>query len=618
MSKWIIEKHKGILNTGRMLISDQLKEHIDVISGLEKNRHKKEYVKELVPALKSLQSALNYVVSDEKIVSLSVELIQKIIDLQMVSDNYVNELYQYANSYLKWKDSKNEFRFRMALVKNINFFISSLGSTHPRPTLHGLMNDYNRICNSSAFRRLQHKAQVFSLEKYDYARTRLTHTMEVSAVASGLCNICQLTLFNNEDYPQILRPLEFYFEKICACGALLHDIGNPPFGHFGEEAIKDYFKENWDKLSFNVFCKGSEKQRVQLNSFCGESAYTQMKKDFIYFDGNAQGFRLASKVQMYKPGHSLELNACVLGSMIKYPHGSTAVDPEKKKPVGKEKFGYFYSENRCIQELTALGVFQNGFRNPLVYLVEAADDICYTTSDFDDIVKKKILTYEIFHSELSEPTEFDSDSKFVEFRNNFFKYYDENKNICSDAFEMTIQRMSNDLRIELMKEVGEEFAKLLQYKNTSNQSEFFIDDEQFIYGELLDRIPSAAIIRWIRKNLFEKYVYTNQDVIATELAGHKIITRLLEDFVDAVLSLDFHIENNTYNFMTSKKFAKERRLFLMISTNFVDTFRRETEDLDPDSLEHIYYRLRLVVDYISGMTDSYATEIYKTLNGIDN
>lgn len=482
---------------------------------------------------------------------------------------------------------------------------------------NSFVSDYNRIVFSSSFRRLQDKAQVFSLEEHDYARTRLTHSIEVSSIASQIAGLCAIKLQKGS------TKYSFPMEKILACAALLHDIGNPPFGHYGEDIIKKFFGDNWKKFKYTQFSSQTKGKTVKIQSApiddkkVSESNKNDYKKqfkmlakdDFIKFDGNAQSLRIASKLQLYKPGHSLELTAAVLGAIIKYPVNSLS--------ALNDKFGYFYSEQDIINDLTAFGTYQENYRNPFVYLLEAADDISYVTSDFDDVVKKQVVSYEKFQHELQcMDKNFERSEKNIplfEFKNDFERFYNENKNTSVDSpFALTIQRMTNDLRRKLVDEVVEAFDKNSEsiIKGICLKNEF----------ELLKNIPSAPLIEWIKKYIFKKYVYSDNEIIKNELVGDEILTYLLDKFCEAILHLNFcrDAKGNFYLYPLDQKneFAKDVKIFLLISSNFIDQFKTETADIDVNSLNHIYYRFRLIVDYISGMTDTYAKEVYQVLRGI--
>lgn len=468
---------------------------------------------------------------------------------------------------------------------------------------HAFLNDYNRIVSSSAFRRLQDKAQVFSLEEHDYVRTRLTHSIEVSSIAIHLANQCALRV-KKKDFS-----LPFKMEKVLCCAAFLHDIGNPPFGHYGEDVIKNFFVRNKNKFKYTKYLANGRNEDRKIPKL------KSLWNDFTKYDGNAQSFRIASTLQEYKPGSPLELTAAILGAIIKYPMSSGE--------SSKDKFGYFYSERKIIEDLECLGVYKNSIRNPLSMLLEAADDICYLTSDFDDVVKKNLVTYEDFVFELDKIN--DQQDVLVKFKKDFYKYYSENRKLSFDGpFALTIRRMANDLKLKLIREVSDVFVEkhekiLSGISITDETKQICIANDRHTI-ELLEAVTSRELIKWIRKNIFQKYVYPCNTIIKDEVAGHEMLSYILNTMCDAVLQLNFNTDENG-NFLLSKgsnekKCKKHEKIFRLISKNFVEQFKIDTKSLKVNSAKHIYYRFRLVVDYVSGMTDGYAKEVYQALKGI--
>lgn len=485
------------------------------------------------------------------------------------------------------------------------------------------MNDYNRIVYSPSFRRLQDKAQVYPLEQHDYVRTRLTHSIEVSSIAAQLGNITAIKLFSKDNTKK--KNVAFQTEKILSCAALLHDIGNPPFGHFGEDAIKTFFEKNFDNLKIIDYSQidNSEtlsknlpqKKLIKLKT--DASVYEQLKRDFTMFDGNAQSFRIATKTEMYKPGHSLELTAAVLGAIIKYPFPSNY----EEEKWGNPKFGYFYSEKTEFELLKKMKVAELNVRNPLVLLLEAADDICYVTSDLDDAIKKNILTYEMFVKEIQKVKDVNDESVRL-FIDRFEDYYKKNSYYDDvSAFSLTMQRMLNDLRIRLIGETSEAFIenynlikKGINVVKTDNNCDFLCSQDEKDCYDLLKCIKSKVLVEWLR-DLFPKYIYCEREIVENELKGFEIITYLLAELVDSVLKLEFD-DNGNVTKRSKKRFPKQYHLFQLISPSFVRTFQKEIKKDGSNELTHIYYRLKLVVDYISGMTDSYAKEVYEKLRGV--
>jgi len=251
------------------------------------------------------------------------------------------------------------------------------GDTHKRlrkeqdETRLGFEVDYDRIIFSSAFRSLQDKTQVIPLSKTDFVHTRLTHSLEVSVVGRSLGRIAGKKIIEKHPYLKETHGYTFNdFGAIVAAAALSHDIGNPPFGHSGEKAIGEYFKTGNGK---------------KYESLLTEKEY----QDIIDFEGNANGFRIMTESRQGVNG-GLRLSYGTLGAFMKYPKESLPKKPSKH--IADKKFGFFQSEKSFFNEVAnELGLIQtrkgkdSSFsRHPLTYLVEAADDICYTIIDFED------------------------------------------------------------------------------------------------------------------------------------------------------------------------------------------------------------------------------------------
>ncbi len=592
--------------------------------------NEQDFYEDFVPFLKNLITLVEYFEEHTKLIRRAQSILESIINKCLwIDTNLINGIIgEIKVFYSSSSDDAN--RRKNSLVGAIRSYLKSLvGKTGVANKIHSFMNDYNRIVYSPAFRRLQDKTQVFPLEQHDYARTRLTHSIEVSSIAAQLGNITSIKLFASNNNNK--KDIAFQTEKILSCAALLHDIGNPPFGHFGEDSIKRYFEINFDNLELIDYSKIEASKElpeilapIKISDWASNPIYEQVKSDFTLFDGNAQSFRIAVKTQMYKPNHSLELTASVLGAMIKYPFASNF----EREKWGKAKFGFFYSEQEEFEILEKMKVAETNVRNPLVLLLEAADDICYVTSDLDDAIKKNILTYEIFNREITllrENETIINDEAISLFVDNFEKFYKENEDIAgTTTFGLTMQRMLNDLRIQLIGEASEAF--IIQKENILNGINVVNTDDTICSlspngkknkncYELLECVKSANLVKWL-KGLFPKYIYCSRNIIENELKGFEVISYLLAEFVDAILKLEF--DKGVITKRSRVKFAKQNRIFQLISPNFVRTFQKEVEHIDKkDILMHVYYRLKLIVDYISGMTDSYAKEVYETLRGIN-
>ena len=250
--------------------------------------------------------------------------------------------------------------------------------------------DFDRIVFSPAFRRLQDKTQVFPLPESDFVHTRLTHSLEVSCVGRSLGSLVGEKILT-KDKKLAKKYTSVHFGEIVAAACLAHDIGNPPFGHSGEDAIAEYFRNNNGKQFKDIIAD--------------EKKWT----DFTMFEGNAQGFRIITKLQNPNSGGGLKLTCAALAAFTKYPKESLITQKgksgkNKSKPY--KKFGFFQSEKKLFTEVAEeTGLIKNGLKNdywwsrhPLAFLVEAADDICYMIMDLEDGFRLGLLTFQATES----------------------------------------------------------------------------------------------------------------------------------------------------------------------------------------------------------------------------
>lgn len=415
-------------------------------------------------------------------------------------------------------------------------------------------SDYSRIVMSAPFRRLQDKTQVFPLEKNDFPRTRLTHSIEVSALARSIGVSIENILLKNKWLEERYRG---YIPSLLSVSGLVHDIGNPPFGHFGEESIKAYFLQ---------FFKNEQK-----SGFNDEE-----KADFTKFDGNVQGFRLLTKLSLARDDNSYNLTYPTLASIIKYPKSSTEGNKEKAG-IEFKKFGYFQSEKDRFNEINENLNLEN-HRHPLAYILEAADDIAYSVSDIEDGCKKKIIGINDLQN-LLEKEYFLNDS-------NCQKIYQKIKNT----------RQYNDLLIT------QECRILIQTCMIEDIIDAFFENHDSIllgtFNKELISISKSNKLREFTKEI-AKQNFNHRSVQKNELVGSRVLTFLLQEFVGAVMS---ERRKDTK--------SKEGKLFNMISNNY-KIIMNEKEIYQNEK----YKLLRLVTDYISGMTDSFAISLYRELNG---
>ena len=228
--------------------------------------------------------------------------------------------------------------------------------------------DYHRIIGSASFRRLQDKTQVFPLDKSDFIRTRLTHSLEVASLGKSLGQNIGENILKYRRNSGFTPRMKEDISHILECAGLIHDIGNPPFGHFGEIAIREWFGRNLPEMTF----KG---ERVE------ELLSEQMKQDLYHFEGNAQALRLVTRLHYLVDEHGMNLTYALLNTIIKYPVSSTEINEESVN-IKDKKLGYYLADEQIFRDVTETTGTGNN-RHPLTYILEAADDLAYKTADID-------------------------------------------------------------------------------------------------------------------------------------------------------------------------------------------------------------------------------------------
>ncbi|MDR1005303.1 MAG: dNTP triphosphohydrolase [Bacteroidales bacterium] len=424
-------------------------------------------------------------------------------------------------------------------------------------------NDYGRLISSAPIRRLQDKTQVFPLEQSDYIRTRLTHSLEVSYIGSSIGqSIEKFLLEDKKDIED--KKHKGFLSSLLRVSGLVHDLGNPPFGHFGEEAIKKFFKDYFEKNEINYL--------------------TDLEKnDFIYFDGNVQALRILAKLYYFGDEFGYNLTYSSLASIVKYP--SNSVDGNKKPTteIAKKKFGYFVTETDIYKQIND-HLKLNNKRSPVVYLMEAADDIAFSAADIEDGVKLGIVTID----DIREIFEHNLDKN----KNDILKKIDELKEQYSKDKQICQSIIIQKFRIETQRIMIEEIINTFK----ANYDEIMTGDLQ---NELID-ISEAKDIRKSYKKL-QSLVFNEKSILKKEIAGWEAIYGLLKIFVKASGSDNFKREGNNY----------ESRLYNIIAASH----RKVYEDIEKYPNKE-YKKLQLIVDFISGMTDSYAIHLYQELTGI--
>jgi dGTPase len=429
-----------------------------------------------------------------------------------------------------------------------------LGQEHRHPERHDdrteFKRDYDRLIFSAPFRRLQNKTQVFPLPGSIFVHNRLTHSLEVSSVGMSLGNDVAQQLLKL--HPELSGSLLGEIGQIVATACLAHDMGNPPFGHSGEKAIQSFFSEG----------PGHGLQT---------EVSPQFWSDVTHFEGNANAFRLLTHQFQGRRAGGFVMTYSTLASIVKYPFSSMAAGK-------KGKFGFFDSEKESFLRIAhELGIIRRSnegeplryARHPLVYLVEAADDICYEIMDIEDAHKLKIISYE------------DTSRMLLSF-------------FDIEARNRILQRIIDEGVTDLNEKVVYMRACLIGLLE-SECVQTFVDHEEEILsgtfeGSLIDHIselPREAY-RQCAKISVER-IYRSKPVLDVELSGYQIIQTLMEQFIDAAV----HPER-----------FYSRQLIGRVSSQY---------DISAEALEA---RLMAVIDYISGMTDVYALDEYQKISGI--
>ncbi len=414
--------------------------------------------------------------------------------------------------------------------------------------------DYDRLIFSAAFRRMQNKTQVFPLPGSVFVHNRLTHSLEVSSVGRSLGTDISRVLVQR--HPELADTEVTGMGAIVSAACLAHDMGNPPFGHSGERAIRTYFSEGRGRaLHDHVSADG---QRLTEEEWL----------DMTRFDGNANTFRLLTHHFNGRRRGGFVMTYATLASIVKYPYGSD-------RAVAKPKFGFFESERRIFLDIAAeLGLRcleDDGgsvlfARHPLVYLVEAADDICYEIMDIEDAHKLRLL----------------SDEQTMDLFLSFFE---------SEERERLSRAYSSDTDTD---------DQIVYYRScVINALEracvaVFLDHEAEILdgtfrGSLIDHIPPLLLQAYRRCEAVARgRIYCCKEVTDVDLAGYHIIYTLLELMTDAVLAPEK---------------AYSQLLLAQVPSQYEVHAEREGD------------RLMAVLDYLSGMTDVYALDLYRKING---
>ncbi len=407
--------------------------------------------------------------------------------------------------------------------------------------------DYDRIIFSSPFRRMQNKTQVFPLPEHIFVHNRLTHSLEVASLGRSLGNLLAEKLITELPENSLISEIGTIVSTAC----LAHDLGNPPFGHSGEAAIS------------NFFVNGAGKE---FKSKLTEGEW----KDFTHFDGNANAFRILTHQFNGKRPGGFALTYSTLASIVKYPYESVLA----KKP----KFGFFQTEKvDYLKIATQLGVESKSenpdsyFRHPLVYLVEAADDICYQIMDLEDAFKLGILSYQ-------------------QTKDMYLGFYDKGNNIKQiENIEATLKRVTDkNEQISYLRAgvIGKLIYECIGIFTINQEYVLAGNFNSSLIGSLKGK--QAEAMNAVKEISFSQ-IYNHRSVVEIEIAGYKIIGTLLEEFVGAIIN---------------PKDIYSKKILSLLPDQYI------TES-DSD-----YPKIQSIVDFVSGMTDVFALDLYRKIMGI--
>ncbi len=436
-----------------------------------------------------------------------------------------------------------------------------LGSSEPPKASFArtdFQRDFDRVVFSSAFRRMQDKTQVFPLSKVDYVRTRLTHSLEASSIGRSLGTLVGEQVIARHGLDQFEAA---DFGGIIAAACLAHDIGNPPFGHSGEDAIRNWAQTAPYGARRVAMLSGSERE------------------DFLSFEGNAQGFRIITRLQNPDNPGGLQLTCATLAAFTKYPRESF-LGGSRFDGVSAKKQGFTAADRTAFETVAAaVGLIARDThhamwcRHPLAFLVEAADDISYRVIDIEDGYRLGHFSYQevldLFWPLISDPDRQRPRLEHIKDAKNRVEF----------------------LRAKVINEIINQVVTC------------FLDNEAEILAgrfdiPLLEELPLRSSLDALIDSARQR-IYCAPEVVSIQAAGFQVVSDLLERFAEVVDDVAEHGERAS---------SRSRMLIRLVPEQFIG----------PDNVpaEDPYQRLLLLTDFVSGMTDSYAVSLYKKVTGI--
>lgn len=502
----------------------------------------------------------------------------------LFTNDYIEDFFHQITNKVKskkmykinWDDYLSNERYR-----SVSEFKDRLSKDSDEEKRNDFESDFGRVAFSSAIRRMHDKAQVMPLTTGDSVHTRLTHSIEVMSIAYSL----GISLCRDKDFIEVYgkeeaMELERTIPMILKTAAFVHDIGNPPFGHFGEAVIQNYFKEYLKKRIV------TDKQAL----------------DFTCFDGNAEGFRILTRLQYIGDLSGLNLTYATLAAYSKYPNDNI---PDKSY-IGRKKHGVFTSEsdifNKMVEACHMRTEDNKIKRHPLSFLVEAADSISYSIMDIEDGLTMGWYSFDYIIKYLDDyliKKTNNQDSSILktiglDFDKKGIDKNDEKRKMCD--FRVAITRYLVSLAIS-------KFKTNLENIDKGEYTKELIED-----GDMV----SKALQDFAAKNIFPQY-----EIEQIELTGNSVIRGLLNILLDCAFNQDKKFRNHLKS-VISKTFFKvakrEENIKKTSPTEYEFFSKEEIAALDIEELSP-YSKLRTIVDLISGMTDRYAVSMYQRLSG---
>ncbi|NRD47697.1 dGTP triphosphohydrolase [Corallococcus exiguus] len=443
--------------------------------------------------------------------------------------------------------------------------------------------DYDRTVFSTPVRRLKDKTQVFPLEPNDAVRTRLTHSLEVSTLARGLARGAARWMLRESHLDSSQQVLDI--EAIAATCGLIHDLGNPPFGHAGEEAIGSWFRTHF----------GAEGQGLLHGAETATVRAGQLRSDFLRFEGNAQTLRIVSRLQLLADSYGLNLTVGTLSAAMKYTAASD--ETSDTGPADRKKPGYFASEQPLVDRVRSL-TGTGTARNPIAYLVEACDDMVYATVDIEDGVKKGLVSWPEVEAFLEKHDDSGMAKTVLKSVHDYIEKADTplEGRARDEALAQHFRTMViGHAKREILAAFQRNYARLMR-------------GESLEQGDLIGASGASRLIE-VCKRFGRERVYNAPETLRLETLGRRVIHGLMDIFWEGAQGCPVPMDTAGKDW---KKFNKspEGKVYNLLSRNYRTAFESACEN---SSLPPLYHRIQLVTDYVCGMTDTFDCSLHAQL-----